>query len=308
MSIADSSKTRVGFITEVAWGTTPATPVFQNLRITGESFNFDAENVVSNELRPDRNIPDLTRVGRSASGGFDMELSYGTFDTIFESVMFGAWATNVLKNGVTGKSFTFEKTFETGVTDQYLRYTGMYANEFSMNCEAGSIITGSFAFVGKGGAVDSAIIAGATYTAAGVAPVLDATSDFGTLTFTGLVGTPKLMSVSLNVTNNLRPQKAIANIELVGVGTGRFELTGTIRAYFEDAELYQAYLDGDELALSFQVGRTAGSKYQVDVPKLKIESAEVVAGGNDQDIMVDLNFRGLYDTTEACTLKITRAI
>lgn len=309
MSIADSSRTRLAYIAESTWGTTPSNPTWKNLRITAESFTFDTETVTSNELRPDRNIPDLTRVGRSASGGFDLEMSYGTFDDLLESVLFGTWTTDVLKNGITPKSFSFEKTFETGATDAFLRYVGCYGNEFNLNCEAGQILTGSMSFLGKGGSVGQAILSGATYTPASTTePVLDATADFGTLSLTGIVGTPKLMSVSLACTNNLRGQRAVANIELVGVGTGRFELTGQIRAYFEDSALYEAYLDGDELTLSFQVGRTAGSKYQFDIPRLKIESATVVAGGNDQDIMVDLNYRGLYDSTEACTLMLTRGI
>ena len=308
MTIANSSQTRLAFITEATWGITPATPVFQNLRYTGEGFNFDTETVKSNEIREDRNVADLIRVGRSASGNFDFELSYGTYDSILESALFGAWTADVLKNGNTEKSFSFEKKFETGATDAFLRYVGCFANEFSLNAEAGQILTGSFGFIGKGGTVGSAIIAGATYVDAGVDPVLDATADFGNLSITGVVGSPKLMSVALQSTNNLRPQKAISNIELVGVGTGRFELTGTMRAYFETAALYQAYLDGTNLALSFQAGRTTLNKYQFDVPNFKIDKAEVVAGGNDADVMADISFTGLYDETEECTLMITRAV
>ena len=36
MAIADTSDTRLAFIPEVTWGTTPATPAFQKVRYTGE--------------------------------------------------------------------------------------------------------------------------------------------------------------------------------------------------------------------------------------------------------------------------------
>jgi hypothetical protein len=96
-----SSQTRLASIVEVTYGTTPATPTFLIQRFVSENLNANIENVVSNEIRSDRNITDLIQVGQSAGGSVDFELSYGSFDVWLESLMFAAWATDVLKNGNT---------------------------------------------------------------------------------------------------------------------------------------------------------------------------------------------------------------
>lgn len=308
MAFANASETRLAFVTESAFGVTPATPTFQNLRFTGESLNLDRENVVSNEIRPDRNVPDLIQVGGGASGGFDFELSYGTFDTLLESVMQNAWNADVLKNGITPKFLTLEKTFELGATDSFIRYTGMAADTLSLNCAARQIVTGSFGFMGKGGSADTSIISGATYTDATTTDVLDAASSFANLTVEGVSPSPRLMSVALNITNNLRMQPEIGAIDTAGIGSGRFEVTGTIEAYFETNDLYSQFLAGTGVGLSFTVGKVTTEKYTIECPRIKFETAEAVAGGNDTDVMVSLGFRALYDAVEECSLIITREV
>ena len=117
--MVDSSQTRLASIAEVTYGTTPSSPTFLEQRFTSEGLNANIENVVSNEIRADRNVSDLVQVGSSAGGPVAFELSYGSFEDWLESLMFSTWSSNVLKNGNTQKSFTLEKTFEGGATDQY---------------------------------------------------------------------------------------------------------------------------------------------------------------------------------------------
>lgn len=308
MSFANSSATQLGFISEATWGTTPATPAFNLLRYTGESFNIDTETAVSQEIRPDRNIPDLIRVGSGASGGFEFEMSYGTLDDLLASLLFSSWTTDVVENGVTPSSFSFERKLETGATDAYHRFTGMYPSEMSLNIEAGAIVTGSMGFMGKGGSVATTAITGATYNPANTKQLMNAVSDFAGLTMTGITGTPQIMNLGLNLSNNLRGQKAIGSLDNVGIGYGRFEATGSIRAYFENNSLLSAYLAGTSFNLQFTLGNTTGEKYTILLPKVKIEAANAPSPGNDQDVMTDLTFRGLYDSTEGSTIKITRAV
>lgn len=302
--MVDSSRTRLAAIVEATYGTTPATPVFINTRFTSESLNANIENVVSNEIRADRNVTDLVQVGSNAGGAINFELSYGTFDTFLESVMFGAWATNVLKNANTQKSFTLEKTFEAGATDQYHRFTGAVANTMALAIQAGQIVTGNFGFLAKGMSVGQAIISGATYTAANSNPVINAASNFGSLAVTGASGI-ELTALNLNVTNNLRQQQVIGSIESRGISTGRFEVSGDLTAYFEDEALYDLFLDGTAADLTFNLTDSLGNDYEFVIANLKFEKGEVVAGGNDQDVLVQMSFKGLYDGTDN-TLQITR--
>ena len=56
---------RLAYITETAWGTTPATPAFTKLRNTGESFKVVRNKGKSTELDPSRNVKDMV----TQSGG-----------------------------------------------------------------------------------------------------------------------------------------------------------------------------------------------------------------------------------------------
>lgn len=303
--MADASQTRLAYIAEASYGSTPATPTFKNLRFTGESFNPAIQYVSSNEIRPDRNVPDLTLVGSEAAGGFDFELSYGSFDDILESLMFAAWNTNVLKNGVTRKAFTIEKTFETGTTDQYHRFLGCVANTMSLNVQARQIVTGNFGFLAKGMTSGQAIISGATYTAANTNPVINAANNFANLAITG-VTSPQIMALTLNVTNNLRQQPVVGQVDSKGIGTGRFVVTGSLDAYFENEDLLDLYLGDIASDLTFDLGGATENKYSFELPKIKFSSAEIVAGGNDQDVMARMGFQAIYSASDTATMIITR--
>ena len=55
-----------GGIKRVTFGVTPATPNFKAMRVTGSSLNAGPTTVVSDELRADRQVPDLVLVGLHA--------------------------------------------------------------------------------------------------------------------------------------------------------------------------------------------------------------------------------------------------
>lgn len=147
MANADANRTGLRYVAETTWGITPASPTMQALRFTGESLDHNVGTVKSNEIRADRNSSDLVAVSMSNAGGFNFELSYGTLDTILESVFFNPWDANVLKNGVTQKSLTIERAHLDVM--QFFRFPGMVANTFNLDVTAEQIVTGSVDFMGK---------------------------------------------------------------------------------------------------------------------------------------------------------------
>lgn len=304
---ANASETRLAFVPQSGFGVTPTNPTFQNLRITGESLVIERQNVVSDEIRPDRNISDLIQVGGGASGDVNFELSYGTFDALLEGALQGSWSTNVLKNGIVQPFFLFEKTFETGTTDAFLRYESCAIDTMTLNIAAREIVTGSFSVMGKGGSTGSSIISGATYTAATTTDVLDAASSFADLSIDGVSPAPDITSITLNLTNNLRQQPVVGQVDTAGIGKGRFQVSGTVEMYFASLDIYDLFLAGTASALSFTIGKTAGSRYTFDLPNIKFDTADAPATGNDTDVILTMGFQGLYDVSEACSLKITRA-
>jgi hypothetical protein len=302
-----ASKTRLAYVAETAWGQTPATPIFQNMRFTSESLNAEKQTVTSDEIRPDRNVSDVVQTSRMASGDINDEFSYGSFDDLFESALYSTWATDVLKNGTTEKSFLFEKTFvEDNGTEFFHRFAGGIINTMAIGVTAGQLVTCNFGVMAKGVAADTAIITGATYTDATTTPVLSAATDFASLTIPEVTSAPAIQSITMDVTNNLRQRQVVGSLDSAGIGSGRFAVTGTMNAYFEGGGLYDKFLSHEDLSLSFLLGTVAGSRYLVSLPKVKITSGTITAGGNDQDVMANLNWQAIYDGTADATLQITR--
>jgi hypothetical protein len=86
--MADANYASIGFIKENTWGVTPTTPRLKGLRITGEDLMHEKETIQSQEVRADRQVADLVEVGVQASGGFEFELSYGSFTQFLIAALF----------------------------------------------------------------------------------------------------------------------------------------------------------------------------------------------------------------------------
>lgn len=89
---------RLAFIQEVAFGTTPATPAGQTVRKTGFSLNADRNYIDNPELRTDG----MTATGRGGAlrgkGSINGKLSYGTYDAFLAASLGNFdWFSNVIK-------------------------------------------------------------------------------------------------------------------------------------------------------------------------------------------------------------------
>lgn len=301
---ATSNLTRLRYISEATFGTTPGTGTSEDLRFTGESLNYTLSTETSQEIRSDRQIADLVQVGAEASGDVQFELSYGTFDSFMAAALGGSWSTDDLTNGITVPFFSIEK----GFTDinQYILFRGMAVNTMSLDFAAESILTGSFGFLGKDSIIAGtsgvpAVAAGGTLT-----EVMNATSNFADMSIGGSTYPCGINSISLNTDGGLRAQNAIGNLGACSIAAGTFSPTGSISVYFSDATIYSNYIANSPFALTWKVRDAAGNSYVFSMPRVKITNATVVAGGLDTDVMLDLDYQALYDATATHTIKITR--
>lgn len=318
---SDSSETRVALIDEGnTWGTTPSTPAFKIMRVTGESLSVETETVTGSELRADRNVAHLINASKATGGSVEMELNHDdVVHLLMESAMQSAFSSDKLINGVAPKSFTIERTFSHtssgSATNTFIRSTGMMVDTMAITMSAGSMITASFGFLGKEAVAAAAAISGSSYTAASTTPPLSASKDFASLTMANITS-PKISSLSLNTTNNLRRQQGVGVETSVGLGAGRFEVTGSIDFYMENKEVLDDYLGGTATSLAFTIGESSGNKYTFTVPTVKFETVAINAGGNDQDVFVSAGFRGLFNTdvdsgtsgSQGGTMMIERAV
>ena len=305
MAIADTSQTQIAFTEEDTFlAGTPATPAWQKTRMTGESLNYSIENTTSDEIRPDADVADLIQTNANVGGDVNFELTFGATDTdiLLEHALRGSFSTNTLKGGIERKSLSIEKLFETGSSDQYFRFFGCVVNALNLNVQAGSILTGSFGLMGLSGTTGQAALSGATYVDANSNDVMTAV-DVASITVGGVTGDLFYTDLSVSLTNNCRYQQAVGSLAAIGIGYGRREITGTLNAYFEDQDLYEEFIAGNASSLTFQC--TDGTNtYTVTLPKIKYSSGQVVAGGNNADVMAEMQLQALFDATSGCAIQI----
>lgn len=150
--MSDSNLTSVAFQREPAWGQFPFPLTLQLLRFVKETLEHEKVTETSSEIRPDRQRLESTQVGVDAKGGFEFELSVGSFDSFLEAALMGVWAdvggVQTLRNGVTRYSYLLEKQI---TPTALVSFRGMMLDTLTLNLASRKIITGTAAFMGKTG-------------------------------------------------------------------------------------------------------------------------------------------------------------
>jgi hypothetical protein len=307
MTVADGSQTRLADVAEATIGTIPANPAWQIMRYVSASLRPQKTTDISDEIRADRNVPDIIKTGESVAGDISTRYSFGTYHNWLERLLAGAWTTNVLKNGGLHKSGALEFTYEQGATDAYIRMLGCRWNSLGLSLQARQPVRATWGIVGlKADTPATAIVTGATYVAATTTEDFNAALNVGSLAFTGIANGPKIQSMQVNISNNIYPIDVIGQYEPYAHGLGRFDLSGSFRALFENLDTYNAIINHSDVALGFTLSDAAGNAEAWSIPRVKLLDGAPVVQGNNQPVVVDVNWQAKYDSTSAASLTITR--
>lgn len=306
MTFASSNDVSLKYVEELTPGTTPGTPAFKELRYTGESLNFNIENITSQEIRNDRMVSDLIQVSADSSGDINFELSYGAFDDLMESALCASWAGDTLVNGTERITYSVEKGVENITTPQYFVYKGVQMGGMSLNFDTGSILTGTFSTMGLDGTLSDARETGATDVPAPTNDVMNAVSNIINIEIDNVATSASFQSMTMDLTNNLRPQDAIGSLPHVSVALGQLEVTGNMNLYFEDDSMYQLFINGTSFSFAFTVQDAAGNSYTLTFGNVEFETGEVVAGGLDQDVLLSTTWRSIRDPATDSMITIDR--
>lgn len=301
---ASSNLARLRAIKETNFGETPSTGTSRDLRFTGESLNFAIQTDTSKEIRADRQIADLVQLGAEASGDVQFELSYGSFDDYIAAALGGAWTEDVLQNGTNVPFFSIEK----GFTDinQFILFRGMAVNTMSLDFAIGSILTGSFGFMGKDSVIAGTSGVPAAASGGEMTEVMNSATNFADLMIGGVAYDCGISQISLSTDAGLRAQNSVGKLGACKINPGTFSPTGSMTVYFADAAIYSKYLANTPFSLSWAVEDAAGNRYDFVLPKVKITSANPTAGGLDTDVELAIEYQALYDATAGYTIQITR--
>lgn len=318
---ADTSKTYLAVGVQTNDTTPQAT--LTKLRTTGSNLQFQASNVQSNEIREDRNVSDVIRVTSEVSGGFDFELSYATFDTIFLALLgqttwtgTGTTATPFTAvNGVTKRYLTFERKFEQGAVDSYEYFTGCEVDAMTLNFNSSEIVTGNCTVMGRAAFQATSSLAGTSGPTEGnnnrvynTVRMVNFIREGGNTVGDNIMNT--VQAVTLNIANNKRMSRAIGFEGPASIGDGQFVVTGTLTQYFQDNDLYNKFLNDTATSLYIEFDDLSaagnGNRIKFNMPRVIYTNVAREIPGNNQDITVQLDFQAIYDPGIDGTLQVQR--
>jgi len=301
----DSSQTQISIYEESTWGVLPESPApsFEAVRITGESLKLSYNTVESEEIRADRNTSGTKQVGGQADGGITGELTYGTYDKLMESALYSDFAAGELINGTSEKSFTIQKKQTDGTNTVYQLLNGMIVNTMNMTLTAQDKINIDFDFVGKGGSYESTETG--TVSAATTSDMMEASSGF---TLESLLASPApdLMDFSLTVDNGLTGRPKAGSKDLVRVGAGQCNVTGSASMYFKNSTIAEMFVNDTKGEIQFVVGEATANRYRIYLPNVTITDSDHFSTGNGEEVMLNITWKADYDATIDGTIKITQ--
>ncbi len=223
-------------------------------------------------------------------------------------------------NGVAPLSHTIEKKFVdlTHATHNVWHLgLGMQPDTFSLNAATGAVITGSVGFVGKSMATADATVGGSP-TAAPTWDVLSGVANAGQLVV-GATGayakTLGMTSWTLQIQNNLRERMQIGTLGAISIGSGTISVTGTVTFYHtndsatdnDSSAILDMYLGFTDAFMGWKITDNDGNIYGISMPRVKFTDGDVVAGGINTDVVVNLTYQAIMTTTtEAKTIRIAR--
>lgn len=218
------------------------------------------------------------------------------------------WFGDTLKIGTSAQYLRQEKVVLNMDTPQYHRYDDCVVNSLDFTVEAGTRITGSVDFLGSSETVSIATFDG-TPNEASTGDIMNGVSNVARIAFddSEIVSPGFARRLALSLRNNLREQRAIGTLGLIGIGAGDSDVTVNLMAYYEDSTYYSKFDGESTFSLAFVVDKATDSVNQAYVhtmPKLKAESAEATSGARNQDFMIEISARALKDSLTSTSYQI----
>ena len=127
MPTIDTNTLSVRAIEEVTFGTTPATPTLQELRVTGDSLVPAKNTITSNIIRNDASVDSILRTLINMSGGLPIELVYGAEFELFLTGLMRSTITSAFELG----TFSIDKTGAGAGEVDLTRASGDFTSTFT---------------------------------------------------------------------------------------------------------------------------------------------------------------------------------
>ena len=212
------------------------------------------------------------------------------------------------ESAIQQRFFSIETAFKD--VNQFMVQDGMIAGSVSLEIATGAIVTGTISFEGRETSMVQSTVLGnsSIYNVIEAQPgeVVNATTDVGDIIKDGVPLLACIQSISLSGETGLRTYNCIGSKFPRGIGTGRFNLTGSMTVYFENEELFTDFIDHKTISLEFSITDSEGQSYFFAIPAMKISQDEIAPGGIDQDVFENIEFTAFRDPTTDTMFQIDR--
>lgn len=212
----------------------------------------------------------------------------------------------MVRNGTVKRSYSIEQYFS-DTTDSFL-FAGQRLGTMNWNAPAGDKVSGSFGFQGTTVTTSGAGSEVGTPTAATTTDVVNATSNVAKILVGGTALSCQVRAVNLSLDNALRNQMAIGNKYPCGIGIGRQNVSGSIEVYFQDLTMYDLMLNHTDVSLEWAFTDAAGNSVHFYIPRAKFASDNPSLDGIDTDIMENLEWQAIADSTGTYQVQICHAV
>ena len=211
----------------------------------------------------------------------------------------GLLASSRLTHGTTQSSFSLERSAND--ISQFLAYTGMTPSKMDVSVSSGALSSIMFDFMGKSATRAAATQLPGTPIASYAYDIHSGVAGATCQLWEG--GAPItntfVKSISLSYDNSLRSQGAVCTVGAVSIGSGTIQVSGNMSVYFADGALFDKFKANTNSSIIFSSVDGAGNGYIFTIPAVNISSWKTNASAKDQDMMIDLQFIGLRDATNA---------
>lgn len=214
-----------------------------------------------------------------------------------------------LTNGTAAtRFFTLENEFSD--VGQFFAYRGMSPSKLALKFASGAIVDGSIDFMGKDG-LRAAVTSYPTGVGSAIAStnngLMNAVFGVGNILVDGaaLSGT-FVKSLDFEVDAKLRAQDGIGVLGAAGLGTGTFDIKGTLEVYLNDGSLYDKALADTPISLEWTVQDALGNGYAFQLQRAKLSVPKANSGAIDQDVMLSIPFIATIGAASGKMLLIDR--
>lgn len=125
--MSESNLTKLRYVAESTFGTTPASPTLRQLLVRSSSLKHEPQTVTDDQISGDRSIRDANLVGYDVSGDIQARITQFALDDIFESLLYSTWNSrpSALPTAVTaGTHYTVASGGTAFVTGMLIYATG----------------------------------------------------------------------------------------------------------------------------------------------------------------------------------------